>query len=200
MPEPIVPEVKEEEVKTEVKEIKDPQAVYDLAQKTIEEKRIMRAKLSEMETELESFKNIKLEEEKKFKELADEYRKKYEAEKEVNTNFQTSLVEAKKKQSLVSQLEKLGVKADRKDTLLKLANLESIKYDDEYKLALGFEEEATRLKTMLPECFGTNGIGTSSDSPDMTHSNVDLDAWKKMNPADQKKHYNEVRKKLYGNQ
>lgn len=195
MSEEIKPE--EKPIEKPMEEIRDPKAVYELAQKTIQEKREMKNKLEAMEQELESFRNVKLEEEKKFKELADEYRKKYETEKETNTKFQQSLVEAKKKQSLISQLEKLGIKSDRKDVVMQLAKLDAIKYDDEYKIALGFEEEATRIKNSFPEFFGTNGIGTSSDAPDVGSIGVvDLASWKKMSPEDQKKNYSELRKNL----
>lgn len=186
-------ETKHEEEKVN-EEIKDPQKVLEFARKAIEEKKRVAEKNRDLEAQLEAIKTKSLEEQQNYKVLADEYKKKWEAEKETVTKFQTSLIEGKKKQSLIAQLEKMGIRSDRKEALLQLAKYDAIKFDDEHKIAFGHEEEASRLKTMLPECFGKPSTNMNSSSPDIgNEGEVTLESYKKMSLEDKRKAYPKLR-------
>lgn len=189
-----------EEIKKPVQEDKkdfDPEKTYEFAQKVLEEKRELKDKLKEYKEKLDAIENQKLEQNQQYKDLAEQYRQKYEEANSKIQSFEQSIVESKKKRSLIGELEKLGLRGDRKEVVLSMAKFDEIKYDPEYKTALGYEKEAQRLKELAPEFFGSKNPGVVSDAPGIEGvGEITMEAYKKASPEDRKKMYSELRKKM----
>jgi len=132
--------------------LKEKQNWAEKARKESEEKAALSAKLQEIET-------ARLKEKDDQKGLAEMYQKKY-------VELETKLKEQEAEQQRAIKLtqvkrewEKLGLKdANAAEKLLKLVDLDKIKYDPDLKITLGQEEEAKRIFEDFKPIF-------SGDSP-----------------------------------
>jgi hypothetical protein len=90
-----------------------------------------------------------------------------------------------KQGSLRKELEKMGANPKAMDLLLgKLANLESLKYDEDHRVVLGAEDEARRIKEQLPELFGRSTAGVGHEAPQGAPVDMDVNAYKNMSLKD----------------
>jgi hypothetical protein len=154
--------------------LKEKQNWAEKARKESEEKAALSAKLQEIETS-------RLKEKDDQKGLAEMYQKKY-------VELETKLKEQEAEQQRAIKLtqvkrewEKLGLKdAGQADKLLRLVDLEKIKYDPDLKITLGQEEEAKRIFEDFKPLFSGDAPRADHSAPKGAPASVSLDGYKQM--------------------
>jgi hypothetical protein len=154
-----------------------PREVLD---KTIKSKQNWAEKAKALEAEVAALKHEKLKEKEDYKsmyELADKKAKEYEA---LIEKTKVEKEQSLKLGSLKRELEKMGASKESMEGLLRLADLGTIKYDDENKVAYGIEEEAKRIKSIIPPAFGVSSAGASHAAPKGGPLDVSAEGYKKL--------------------
>lgn len=191
-PEPKV-EPKKEIVSHETKPEMVSREAYE---KLLKEKKNAMLALEDLKSQKQGAEEARLRAEGKVEELL-------ELEKQKSQKYESELRELKvktengiKSGALRKELEKMGANTKAMDLILgKLANMETLKYDEEHRVVLGVEDEALRIKEQLPELFGRSSAGVSHEAPKTFQSNIDIEAYKKLSP--QEKSNPEVLKALF---
>jgi predicted nuclease with TOPRIM domain len=89
---------------------------------------------------------------------------------------------------LRQELEKMGASSDSISGLLRLADLNSMKYDEDHKVVLGAEEVARQVKDMMPSAFGRQTPGVNHSAATTVNAGpISLDQWRSMSHEDKKK-------------
>ena len=129
------------------------------------------------------------EEEKRRKELEETYLKEKEDYKTLYGNAQSKLDELQTKleteqrekvngfklSSLKSELTKMGADTASMDALLRLADINALKYDGDHKVVLGTEEVARQIKEQIPRAFGNgNTAGVDQSAPASIPTDLDF--------------------------
>jgi hypothetical protein len=148
-------------------------------EKTLAEKRNFAEKAKTLEAELEKIKTAQLKEKEDFKSM-------YEmaAKKAQDLETQIQAVEAEKTRSIkLTQVkrewEKLGLKDSKTaDGLLKLIDLEKVKYDSDLKIVLGHEEEAKRVFEDFKPLFAGETPRADHSAPKGTPVSISVEGYK----------------------
>lgn len=154
--------------------LREKQNWAEKARKEAEEKATLAAKLQEIET-------ARLKEKDDQKGLAEMYQKKY-------IELETKLKEQEAEQQRAIKLtqvkrewEKLGLKdTGAADKLLKLVDLDKIKYDPDLKITLGQEEEAKRIFEDFKPLFSGDAPRADHSAPKGAPASVSIDGYKQM--------------------
>lgn len=116
-----------------------------------------------------------------------EFKSKYESITLKEKEMQEKQVKEYKLSSIKKELIKMGADNTAIEGLLRLSNLEMVKWDDDHKIALGVEDEAKRIKSMLPVAFGVQSARADHGAPASTGASVyDIDSFKNLTPQQRK--------------
>lgn len=115
-----------------------------------------------------------------------EWKAKAESLMQKQNEFEQSKTKEYKLASLKKELVKMGAADDTMEGLLRLSNLDLIKWEDEHKVALGAEDEAKRIKSMMPVAFGVQTPRTDHSAPGSPAANIDIEAYKKLSLKEQR--------------
>lgn len=158
-----------------------------LVEKALKEKENWKAKALELEAKFQETEKAKLEEQQKFKELADIYKKKSEELEARIRDQQEREVKATKLNALKSELGKMGIKQDKLELAFKLAPIDSLKYDMDNQIVLGADEVAKQLKDQTPEWFGVSAAQVNQQAPASRPTQLTPEVWAKMTPQERSK-------------
>jgi len=145
-----------------------------------EENAIIKAKLKEKE-ELELINQKKYQEVAEIKKKeADEWKQKYE-------QTEQRIVTATKASAVKAELLKMGLNPQYAAEMIKLADLNSLHYDDESRVVTGTEEVAKSLYEKFPPLFGKGKPGVSHDAPQGGGGRLTMQEWKALPREEQLK-------------
>lgn len=180
---------------------KDEQYSKDFVEKLMKEKKNYASKVDEISAKLAAYEStikekdmevLKVKED--WKSLATEKEKEVLALKaalqEKETAIQSIQVEkinGHKISALKRELDKLGADHKSMDSILRLADLNVMKYDEEHKVVLGVEEVAKSIKEQIPAVFGVSVPGVSHAAPAGSNAKMDIETWKKMDIKERRK-------------
>ena len=167
-------------------------------QRLLDEKKKESEKRKMVEMELASIKEQTLKEQNRFKELYEQKAKEVEELGGKITNFEKSVIDAKKKSSLLAEMQKAGLKEEGRDLLLDKAALDRIIiHNDAGGTVTGAAELAREYSQKYPSMFGASTPSVSHAAPVGMQNDLDLEAWKKLPRDEQLKTYSQVRAKVF---
>jgi len=180
----------EEKVETKTETTPNP-----LLEKALNEKKNWKAKAQDLEEKLQNEADQRLKEKEDWKSLYESTKQKLD---EVTTTLTVKEEETRngyKTAALKRELEKLGAQGESVGTLLKLADLQGLKYDTEHKIVLGAEDAAKNIYDSIPQAFGKVTSKVDNRAPQSDFSGLDLDTYKNMSAKDRSDP--EVQKRLF---
>jgi hypothetical protein len=171
-------------------------------EKALAEKRNFAEKAKAVEAELEKIKTEQLKEKEDFKAMYEMAAKKvqdYEAQIQFAENEKTKAI---KLTQVKREWEKLGLKDSKaSETLLKLVDVEKIKFDKDLNLVLGHEEEAKRVFEDFKPLFGASSSRPDHSAPSSGPVSYTIEAYRqalrdgsfaKMSKDDQKDYISKI--------
>jgi len=155
-----------------------PRETYE---KLLSEKKNYAEKAKLVEQELETIKTNQMKEKEDYKAM-------YEMSLKKATELDVKLKEREENETksikltkIKQEWEKMGLRDSQSaEQLLKIVNLDAIKYDSELKVVLGAEEEAKRISESFMPMFKGTSAKPSHDAPQGTPADVSIDAYNKM--------------------
>lgn len=155
-----------------------PRETFD---KLLTEKKNYAEKTKALEAELQAIKTQQLKEKEDYKTMYELTLKEKQALETEKMEFKNQQITNKKLAAIKKELEKMGAKEPQTlEGLLKLAEVNAIKYDEETNVVFGSEEEAKRIKSMIPAAFGTMSAAASHEAPKGNPESFNMDAYNKM--------------------
>lgn len=178
------PEIKEEEKVV-------PREAFE---KLMKEKKNAMSALEESKTKIAAYEASLKEKEEALLSVKEDHKTRAENWQKEAIEWKNKFTQVEEKQARDAKLstvkkefEKMGADSKSMEVLLRLVDLESLKFDAENKIVLGADGEALRVKEQLPQVFGTQTPGAGHDAPNGTIANLNVDAFKGLSLADKKK-------------
>jgi hypothetical protein len=119
----------------------------------------------ELERRLKDLEEKNLVEKENFKELYERAKAMAEKESLEKASIQNKWINGIKVGQLKTELSKQGIRPERLDTVLKLTDINKLKYNEEHNVVLGVEEEARLIKEQYSEFFGKQIPSVSHEAP-----------------------------------
>lgn len=161
------------------------------------EKNNWKTKAQDLERQLTEIREQSMREKEDYKGL-------YEKEREVRLQYEEEIKTTKDRQvddlkraSVRKALKEMGAREDSIDGLVRLAEMKSLKYDDEHRMVLGVEHQAKEIKSLMPSAFGPQKVGVDHTPAQNIASTGDFstEAWKALTPAQRRDP--EIKKAFY---
>lgn len=173
-------EQKDVYTKEHVEKILKEKKNYSEANETLKtELKAMSEKIKELsENELKVKEDYKTLAENKAREALD-YKTKLET-------LESNLINGTKRDALKAELAKLGADQKAINEVSLLAKIDSLKYDQDHKVVLGVEEEAKRLKEIIPSAF-VKVAPKADHSAGGDFKQISVEDFKNMSAADRAK-------------
>lgn len=150
-------------------------------EKLLTEKKNYAEKTKALEARLQEIETAKLKEKEDFKTMYELTQKKAQELEQQLASIEQEKVNSRKLSKLTEEFKKMGVKDPTTlEALLKLSQTDALKYDPETNVVLGIEDEAKRVKSMIPVAFGSVSAAASHDAPQGAPSAVTMEQYNKM--------------------
>ena len=177
-----------EESKIEEPKMEEPKMEENpLLHKFKKEKDNWKNRAAEMEAELNRIKNERLKEKEDYKALYESSEERYNLLKNDYETKNKMIHESNKRNSLRTELERMGCQREYLDKALKFANMENISYDDETGTVTGHIEVAKSLSEELRPFFSHSSPGVDQAAPVGGPNDMTVEAYKNLSPEERKK-------------
>jgi len=174
----------------------------DAYEKLLQEKRNTAEALKKEREFREQIEQDRLKEKDDQKGLADLYKKQLDEMQSLREQDRLEREKAIKYTKVKEELEKLGLRdADKARKLFSLVDQSAIKYDDENKVVLGYEEQVKKLYEDFKPMFTGDVIKPNHDAPRSVPQEFTVEAyqkfvmspeWRKLSMAEQKEYTSKI--------
>lgn len=165
------------------------------------EKDNWRNKAQGLEVELNKFKEEQMKSQNQYKELADFHKSRADGLEAEKTAYEQEKLKGAKMNAAVAEMEKLGLKRERREAALRLIapDMDKLKYDPDTGFILGAEHVAKAAKELSPELFGGGNTSIpNQQAPGQREGTMTPEQFKALSPAEQAKIPIETAYKIWG--
>jgi hypothetical protein len=170
--------IKEEVVKKESNET---------LEKLLREKRNWQTKALELEDALKKESEKKLVEKEEWKALSEKYGKEKTELETKYASLHKEIINGKKQSAIKNELLKIGADTKALPALLRLAELDKVRYDEDHGIVLDAETVALSVKDIIPQAFGVSMKVDHSAPQTSAPLKMSIDTYKTLSYDDQKK-------------
>ena len=151
------------------------------ADKILQEKKNWAEKAKAAEAQLEALRMQQLKEKDDQKALAETYLKKSQELEQQLQSIKQKEVQNYKFTHFKKELEKMGLRDPKQaEAFFKLSNQEAMKYDEDHGIVLGHEEEAKKIRDLIPQAFGQSMAGVNHAAPQGAPSTINMETYNAM--------------------